>query len=245
MKAIQAGIGSGPSAGAAATVKSDGAPRARKITLYIAASLDGFIARRDGSIDWLPTEAGPEDYGYQEFLAGIDTVVMGRKTYDLARRRDGPEPFAGRRGVVFSRRRAGQRDGRTRFIGDDPADTVRELRMKRGRGIWLVGGGEIARECLEAGLVNEVVLTLVPVLLGDGLPLFLPRAGTTWLHLRGSRSFPNGLVQLTYETRRPERPPAKNEPTEMPVKTEDETRVATAAVGVELIRAWSARHWAA
>jgi dihydrofolate reductase len=185
----------------------------RKITLHLAASLDGFIARRDGTVDWLPL---PEaDEGFAEFLAGVDTVVMGRRTWDLAREREGEQPFPGRRCVVFSRRRAGQRQRGVQFTDEDPETCVRRLREtppRRGAGgIWLVGGGEVVRLCLEAGIVNEVVLTLVPVLLGDGVPLFLPRAGTTWLKLLDCRAQANGLVQLRYV---PAGRPRRREPAE-------------------------------
>jgi dihydrofolate reductase len=176
----------------------------RKITLAIAASLDGFIARRDGSVDWISPADDAADFNQAELMADVDTVIMGRRTWDIARdRAGGSSPFAGKRCVVFSRRRAGLRQGRTQFTDEDPETCVRRLRQTSARsgsgGIWLVGGGEIVRECLDAAIVNEVVLTLVPVLLGDGVPLFLPRGGTTWLKLTECRSFPDGRVLLRYQ----------------------------------------------
>jgi dihydrofolate reductase len=172
-----------------------------KLTLSIAASLDGYIARRDGRIDWLAAGPDDDDQPGAALVARADTIVMGRRTWDLACERDGPQPFGGRRCVVFSRRRAGQRQGRAQFTDEDPETCVRRLRQtgaQRGSGIWLVGGGEIVRLCLEAGIVNEVMLTLVPVLLGDGVPLFLPRAGTTWLKLLDARAGSDGRVLLRY-----------------------------------------------
>jgi dihydrofolate reductase len=219
----------------------------RPVTLYIASSLDGFIARRDGSIDWLPQpEKGGEDYGYADFMAGVDTVVMGRKTYDCARELGEAAAFPGRRCIVFSRRRGPARRQGVRFVAEEPAEFLRRLRARRGGGIWLVGGGEIARECLEAGVVNTLVLTLVPVLLGDGVPLFLPRGGTTWLQLRASRSFERGLVQLTYDVAAhaastAARSRGANQAGESCAPPESraarEARVATAAFGVEMVRA--------
>ena len=210
----------------------------RPVTLYIAASLDGFIARRDGSIDWLPhPQAGGEDYGYAAFMAGVDTVVMGRKTYDCARELGDAASFPGRRCIVFSRRRGGLRRKGVRFVADEPAEFLRQLRTRNGGGIWLVGGGEIARECLEAGVVNTIVLTLVPVLLGEGVPLFLPRGGTTWLQLRASRSFAHGLVQLTYDVAARQAHSGAREREAREALVAREANVATAAFGVEMVRA--------
>lgn len=217
----------------------------RPVILYIAASLDGFIARRDGSVNWLPLANAEEDFGYAEFYGGVDTALMGRKTYDLARELEGPTPFSGKRCVVFSRRRAGQRDRRTVFTADDPADTVRRLREQRGGGIWLVGGGEIVRECFEAGVINEVILSLVPVVLGDGVPLFLPRAGTTWLQLRKTRAYANGLVQLTYGVGTRPRARVDEEPRAVALSEVADSRAATGAVGAEMVRAWALRASAA
>lgn len=177
----------------------------RKITLHLSASLDGFIARRDGSVDWIPLPDAVPDFGLAEFKDSVDTVIMGRRTWDIAREREaGAPPFPGKRCVVFSRSRAGLRleRGRVQFTDEDPETCVRRLREvnpRRGAGgIWLVGGGEIVRDCLDAGIVNEVILTLVPVLLGDGVRLFLPRGGTTWLKLLECRPLADGLVQLCY-----------------------------------------------
>src|ERR1043165_781961 len=199
----------------------------RKITLCLSASLDGYIARRDGSVDWISPPDAAADLDRAEFEAGVDIVIMGRRTWDVARdRATGELPFAGKRCVVFGRTRAGQRleRGRVQFTEEDPETCVRRWRetpTRRGAGgIWLVGGGEIVRECLDAGIVNEIVLTLVPVLLGDGVPLFLPRGGTTWLKLLDCRTLDAGLVQLRYapagvpRRRRPEFEPltSTNEP---------------------------------
>ncbi len=192
----------------------------RKVTLSIVASLDGFIARRDGTVDWLsPRDLAP-DHDHASFMAEVDTAVMGRRTWDLACEREGERPFADLRCVIFSRRRAGQRQRGVQFTDEDPETLMRRLRQMPGRrgGIWLVGGGEIARLCLEAGVVNEVVLTLVPVLLGDGLPLFLPRAGTTWLKLLDCRSEPNGRVHLRYA---PSGVPRTREPLVEAARTEE------------------------
>lgn len=169
----------------------------RRVSLYIAASVDGFIARRDGALDWLPRSQAPGDYGYSNFIRGIDTMVMGRRTYEAALRL-GPWPGDDLRVVVFSRRKAGRRDKRADFIDGDVAGELRQMKAEKGRGIWLVGGGEILRPCLAGRVVDEIILTLPPVLIGEGIPLFLPQDVQTRLHLRECQSYPGGLVQLAY-----------------------------------------------
>lgn len=169
----------------------------RKIIYYMAASLDGCIAREDGAIDWLPVPSRREDFGYAGFLRRIDTLVVGRKTYEKLLELV-PWPYGRRTCYVLSRRWAGHRDARARFVGGNVAALLRRLRRRPGRDIWLVGGGESAHACLEAGLVDEVILTIVPVVLGGGVPLFLRSPRTRRLKLRRCRAFAGGLVQLHY-----------------------------------------------
>ena len=169
----------------------------RKISLYIAASLDGFIARRDGSLDWLPQKP-PEDFGYKNFIAGVDTLVMGRKTYEHALTL-GPWPDTGKRCYVLTRTPGVKHAKHAKFVGGDVVAFVRELRELPGKNIWLMGGGEIVRSCLVAGAVDEIILSIPPVLVGDGVPLFLRRSVPTALTLRNCHSFPGGLVQLAYD----------------------------------------------
>lgn len=171
----------------------------RRIKLYIAASLDGFIARPDGAIDWLATEG---DYGYGPFYASIDTVVMGRKTYDTARS-FGEYPYPDRAGFVFSRQRAGTVDENVTFVGGDVGEFADALRRRPGRDIWLVGGGELARSFFDRDLVDEIQLFVHPILLGSGVPLFPPRPGELRWRLLRSRAFPNGLVELHLARDRP------------------------------------------
>ncbi|HET7537489.1 MAG TPA: dihydrofolate reductase family protein [Candidatus Didemnitutus sp.] len=170
----------------------------RKLIYYVAASLDGCIARRDGAVDWLPTPTAKEDYGYAKFLGRVDTLLMGRKTYEQMLT-FGPWAYGERKCYVLTRKWAGQRDVHAEFIGGNIATLVRRLKRQPGRDIWLVGGGESAHACFEAGVVDEIILTQVPVLLGDGLPLFLPRETSDRLVLKDSHAFTEGLVQLSYE----------------------------------------------
>lgn len=169
----------------------------RKIIYCLAASLDGCIARDDGAIDWLPAPPTRPDRGQQSLLRRVDTLVAGRKAYE--RLLDlGPWPYGRRACYVLSRRWAGQRDSRARFVGADVAALLRRLKRRPGRDIWLMGGGESAQPCLAAGLVDEIILTVVPVVLGGGRPLFPRSPRMQRLKLRRCRTLPDGLVQLHY-----------------------------------------------
>ena len=167
----------------------------RRIVLYLAASLDGFIARRDGGIDWLPA-LGPEDYGYAQFLGTVDTVIMGRTTYEQVLTL-GPYPYAGKKGYVLSTRRHG-RDENVEYINGDIAEFAAGLRSAPGKDIWLVGGARLAQGFLRARAVDQIILTIVPYLLGDGIALFNGGSERS-LVLMESRTFRDGLAQLRYE----------------------------------------------
>ena len=172
----------------------------RKLVYYMAASLDGYIARRDGSIDWLPAPRPRQDYGYAKFLERIDELIIGRKTYEQMLT-VGPWSYGERKCHVLSRKWAGHRDAHADFTDTGAATLLRRLRKQPGRDIWLVGGGESAHAFFAAGVVDEIIVTLVPMLVGHGLPLFLPQAESSGWRLRASRVFPEGLVQLHYTAR--------------------------------------------
>lgn len=171
----------------------------RKVKLFIASSLDGFISRTDGGIDWLFHD---QDYGYAAFFGSIDTVVVGRKTYDQALTFEA-EPFAGKAVYVFSRSRAGRAEGRVRYVAGDAAAIVQPFLGEAGKDIWLVGGGEVTRAFLAAGLVDEVIVSIHPILIGEGIPLFPPGSGAATLRLRDCTRFDTGLVQLSYDVTHP------------------------------------------
>lgn len=171
----------------------------RELKLFIAASLDGFIARSDGGIDWLFSDA---DYGYAAFYDSIDVVIQGRKTYDLAR--SFPEyPYPGKECLVFSRSRAGNRDGHAHFVAGDVCAVLADLRRTPGKHLWLVGGGELTADFRKHGLIDEYIISIHPIILGSGLPLFLPQEMEEKLALIGCERFPSGLVQLTYRRNPP------------------------------------------
>ena len=165
----------------------------RRIIYFVASSLDGFIARQDGGIDWLFTD---QDYGYTEYLAGIDTVVMGRKTYELCLT-FGEYPYRDRKNFVFSR-------SATDFVHADAvnepvADFVGRLRREPGKDVWLIGGGELAGAFFAAGVVDELRVFVHPILIGSGLPLAAGLSKDVKLRLQGTQAFDTGLVKLAYD----------------------------------------------
>lgn len=172
-------------------------PRPR-CAVFIATSLDGFIARRDGGLDWLATVERPgEDYGFQAFLDGVDAVAVGAATYRVVLGFEGPWPWAGKRVVVLTHRPPPAPRADETFFAGDPAALVEALGAGGVRRVY-VDGGAVVSQFLAAGLVDELTISVLPVLLGDGIRLFqgaLPERGLTLL---SSRAFPSGLVQGTY-----------------------------------------------
>ena len=175
-----------------------------EVVLYIASSLDGYIARPDGSVGWLdeiPEQTGEpaEDYGYGEFIANVSVVLMGRVTYEQILSFGVEYPYTGTAGYVFSRTRAGERDENVEFVdGADIPGLVSRLKAADDKDIWLVGGGQLVREFLKLDLVDRIELFLLPVILGEGIQLFPPATPQRNLALVGTRSYTSGLAQLTY-----------------------------------------------
>lgn len=166
----------------------------RKIVLFIACSLDGYIARANGDIDWLFDD---QDYGYTQFYESIDTVLVGRKTYEQASNFE-EVPFEGKECHVFSRS-IDREDGCAKFVDGDIVNFVEELKGREGKDIWLVGGAEIIEVLLSANLIDRFIISIHPILLGDGVPLFKKQSDEIKLVLTNSISFPTGLAQLHYE----------------------------------------------
>lgn len=175
-----------------------------EVILYVAASLDGYIARADGAVDWLddPPEPGDgqdKDYGYGEFIASVGTVLMGRVTYEQILSFGVEYPYPGTDGYVFSRTRAGGQDENVQFVdGSDMAGFVGQLKEADKGNIWLVGGGQLVREFLLLDLIDRFELFIMPIILGEGIPMFPPPSPEMKLGLAGCRSYDNGTVRLTY-----------------------------------------------
>jgi dihydrofolate reductase len=168
----------------------------RKIILGLGISIDGYIARLDGTFDFLFM---PKDFSMAEFFKSIDTGIMGRKTYDVAKAQ-GEGGFGQKlKTYVFSRTLPpGEREGNT-FVNVSPQALVEEIRQHKGKDIWLMGGGQIARDFLKADLVDELHLGVVPVLLGEGLPLFPSAFPQRNFELMENKSFSRGLISLKYK----------------------------------------------
>jgi dihydrofolate reductase len=173
----------------------------RKVVLGLGISLDGYIARPDGVVDFLFM---PKDYSMAPFFATIDTAIMGRKTLDVAlKMSSGSFGGSSMATYVFSHSQPpGERDGLT-FINDSPATFIRQLRKRPGKHIWLMGGGELARDFLKADLVDELYLGIVPVLLGEGIPLFPSGFPQRDFSLVENKTYSKGLIALKYKRARP------------------------------------------
>jgi dihydrofolate reductase len=168
----------------------------RPLVCFIATSLDGYIAGPAGEIDWLFTD---QDYGYTPFYANVDTVVMGRKTYDLCLT-FAEYPYPRIPNYVWSRTRRGT-DEHATFVSGDMVALLKELKDKEGKTIWLVGGSALVGEAIKYDLLDELIVSVHPTVLGDGLPLFPRDLPKTQFQFIKSEPFNTGLVQLTY--RRP------------------------------------------
>ena len=164
----------------------------RKVILGLGTSIDGYIARLNGAVDFLFM---PKDYSMAPFFATIDTALMGRKTLDAAK---GASFGASMATYVFSRScPAGERDGVT-FVNESPKSLVSELRKRPGKNIWMMGGGELAREFLKADVIDEIYLGIVPVLLGEGIPLFPNGFPQRDFSLIENKTFSKGMIALKY-----------------------------------------------
>ena len=168
----------------------------RKIILSLGISLDGYIARTDGAVDFLFM---PKDYSMGSFFKTVDTAIMGRKTLDVGLKLSGGTlPDHGWATYVFSRSKSKAEHGVT-FVNQSPASFVSKLRKSRGKDIWLMGGGELAREFLNADLVDEIHLGIIPRLLGEGIPLFPSGFPQRDFELIENKSYSQGLVSLKYK----------------------------------------------
>ena len=168
----------------------------RRVIYSVASSLDGFIARPGGQYDWIPEDPAI-DWG--EFLDRFDTVLMGRRTYEVVADEEEEELVAGKRTIVFSRTLDPSAAPGVEVLDDDPGQTVGRLKTAERRDIWLMGGGVLFRELLDAEMVDAVEVAVVPKLLGEGIPLLAARSGDVNLRLRHREEYPSGIVLLRYD----------------------------------------------
>lgn len=172
----------------------------KNLILYTAASLDNFIARPDGALDWLHSPEyliENEDYGYSEFYQTIDTTLMGNKTHQFILDQDVPFPYPDKSNFVFSHSTINQDTQYVKFIKGDIIEFVKRLKDDNGKDIWLIGGGQVNALMLNNDLIDKIILSLVPVILGEGIPLFHGNSKEAKFDLESSRSYESGLIQLT------------------------------------------------
>ena len=173
----------------------------RKLKLFFATSLDGFIAGPSGELDWLIED---QDYGYNEFVEGIDTLVMGRRTYDMIS--EFPNwPYGDRKIYVLCRRECQPTDDRVIFSTLMLDQFFRQLRREEGGDVWLVGGNQMIEAALEHDLIDEIVINIHPVALGEGVPVFPGGSCRLQLSLIHHHVFERGLVSLRYHVDRTKR----------------------------------------
>ena len=174
----------------------------RKITFGGANSLDNYIARKDDAIDWLMwnNEAASVK---KDFWKTIDTVVMGRKTYEVALRMGAGSgnPYPGVKSYVFSRTMKAKPESGVEIISEDAAEFVRKLKSQEGKDICVMGGGLLAKSLFEADLIDEIGFNIHPVLLGSGIPLFHEMNDQIDLELIDCKPFKNGALMVSYEAR--------------------------------------------
>ena len=174
----------------------------RKVTFMVANSLDNYIARKDGTFDWI---LGGEEANsaMAEFWQTIDTVVMGRKTYEPVLKSGKPFPtYPGVKNYVLSRTLKGSPDKNVEIIGEDVVEFVRRLKTEEGKDIFVMGGGLLAKPLFEANLIDEVGVKIHPILLGSGIPLFHEMNRQIDLELIKCKSFKNGSISVSYRVKR-------------------------------------------
>lgn len=166
-----------------------------KLRLFIASSLDAYIARPDGSVDWLFTDG---DYGYKDFYDSIDIVLMGRKTYEQVLE-FGDYPYADKDSFIFTRRDIiSSQNENVRFISKDIVGFTESLLRSQSDDVWLVGGSQIIKIFLEHDLIDDIIVSIHPIILGEGIPLFDHIKKEIHMELVNHVSFESGLVQMHY-----------------------------------------------
>lgn len=173
----------------------------KKIILYIAASIDGYIADTSGTIEWLTGFPNPEktDYGYKDLLASVDMVIMGGKTYRELLNMDVIWPYKQQISYVVTRGWTENAAAENiRFITENVIETISELRKQDGKDIWLVGGGELVSMLLKADLIDEMQIFYIPVILGKGIPLFPEQPKASKWELINSKSYKSGALMVEY-----------------------------------------------
>jgi len=176
----------------------------RVLSIYIATSLDGYIAKPNDDLGFLKlVEKEGEDYGYADFTATIDTIILGRKTYDWVLKEVGPSHYDnGERNVYVITRTGKPGIGKTTFYTGDLTELVQQLKSGNGKNIYCDGGAEVINELLKNDLIDEMIISIIPVLVGNGTRLFQDGRPEQQLELVHTKTFETGLVQLHYKRKK-------------------------------------------
>ncbi len=182
----------------------------RKIIVYIATSADGFIARKDGAVDWLDRPRTAGDYGMGKFWRSIDTILWGRKTYEMVLRfqkegKDSPDNYGGIKNYAFSRRPPKKVADGFEFVKEPIKKFAKRLRSQKGKNIFMMGGAGIIASFLDAGAIDEFIIHVIPTFIGEGIPLVAPAHRTVPLKLLSVKKFSDGVVRLHYAVSSPVR----------------------------------------
>lgn len=170
------------------------------IRVFIATSLDGFIAGENDDLSWLPVPVeGGEDYGFREHMDGTAAILMGRGTYDVANSFEGEWPYGDTPVFVATSRPLEDAPETVRAVSGDAVDLVAAVQAEVGDGGIYADGGNVIRQLIDANLVDELTITVIPVILGKGAPLFAGTAVRHGLTLRQAQAYDDGLVQLRYD----------------------------------------------
>ena len=168
-----------------------------KLVVYIASSLDGYIARENGDVDWLSAyDSATEDYGYNAFYESVDAVMMGRRSYEQIKG-FGEWPYAGKTCYVFSNTLHDGIDKNVNIVNQQPEEFVHSDTYQSHQNIWLLGGAKLAAAFLNHQLIDELIISITPILLSRGIPLFID-APENHLNLLNSTSYESGIVQVHY-----------------------------------------------
>ena len=170
----------------------------RRIIVYVATSADGFIARKDGSVDWLDRPRPKGSYGMGEFFKSIDTILWGRKTFGDAAGRGGGGFGPKVKNYVFTHDPPAKPVKGVEFVSEPIAGFAARLRAQPGKDVWIMGGGGIIASFLDAGEVDDFILHVIPTFIGEGIPLIAPAKRTVPLKLASTKEYEDGVVRLHY-----------------------------------------------
>ena len=171
----------------------------KKLIMYIAMSLDGRIAGPEDDVTWLDELPNPDqsDYGYHDFIKSVDTTIMGNTTYQWIKRQAMAFPYPDTTNYVLSRSRQESTDEVT-FVNGNVPELIKQLKEEKGKNIWLIGGGGANQVCLDAGLIDEMRVFVMPIILGEGIPLLADGYERCGLRLVSSSTYSSGVVELRY-----------------------------------------------